>query len=339
MKKETKEIIKKEKEFVETVPAETKSRSDAYYYSVNEIKTQIDMLHKIYTQIMQKDKHYGIIPGCGDKPTLLKAGAEKIAFAFHLVPSYTITKTDLPRNHREYEIICMLSHQGIILGEGVGCATTMEKKHRYRSGEIITTELVDKNYWVAKRNNDQEAMRGMARGRFAKKIETGEWYWAIHSGKIENEDIADQYNTVLKMAKKRALVDAVLTVTAASDIFTQDIEDMDIGDNTNLNPKQLAKRESVRQAQNNKKNEEEKSEASNNIPINAEINKEIINNAIITWENYFNKTEVESKIKVKEIILKHYGIKFTDYNQIDKKQAEGVAHTLLEEVEVGGEVI
>jgi len=28
------------------------------------------------------------------------------------------------------------------------------------------------------------------------------------------------------MAKKRALVDAILTVTAASDIFTQDIEDM-----------------------------------------------------------------------------------------------------------------
>jgi hypothetical protein len=36
---------------------------------------------------------------------------------------------------------------------------------------------------------------------------------------------ADVANTVLKMAKKRALVDAVLTVLGASDIFTQDIED------------------------------------------------------------------------------------------------------------------
>ena len=35
----------------------------------------------------------------------------------------------------------------------------------------------------------------------------------------------DQYNTVLKMAKKRSHVDAILTATAASDIFTQDIED------------------------------------------------------------------------------------------------------------------
>ncbi len=33
-------------------------------------------------------------------------------------------------------------------------------------------------------------------------------------------------NTVLKMAKKRALVDAVLNISATSGIFTQDIEDM-----------------------------------------------------------------------------------------------------------------
>ena len=43
---------------------------------------------------------------------------------------------------------------------------------------------------------------------------------------MPNEDLADQYNTVLKMANKRSLVAAVLNSTAASDIFTQDIEDM-----------------------------------------------------------------------------------------------------------------
>jgi hypothetical protein len=43
---------------------------------------------------------------------------------------------------------------------------------------------------------------------------------------VENEDIADVFNTVLKMGKKRAFVDAVLSATAASDIFTQDIEEM-----------------------------------------------------------------------------------------------------------------
>ena len=41
-------------------------------------------------------------------------------------------------------------------------------------------------------------------------------------------------NTVLKMAKKRALVDAALMVGSLSNIFTQDIEDMDLtGGSTN----------------------------------------------------------------------------------------------------------
>jgi hypothetical protein len=43
--------------------------------------------------------------------------------------------------------------------------------------------------------------------------------------KVEYDNPADYFNTCLKMAKKRALVDAVLTSTAASDIFTQDIEE------------------------------------------------------------------------------------------------------------------
>ena len=38
----------------------------------------------------------------------------------------------------------------------------------------------------------------------------------------------DMDNTVLKMAKKRALVDAALMVGSLSDIFTQDLEDIDL---------------------------------------------------------------------------------------------------------------
>jgi hypothetical protein len=44
------------------------------------------------------------------------------------------------------------------------------------------------------------------------------------TGRIRNPDIFDQVNTVLKMAKKRAHVDAVLNF-GFSDKFTQDIED------------------------------------------------------------------------------------------------------------------
>ncbi len=44
-------------------------------------------------------------------------------------------------------------------------------------------------------------------------------------------------NTVLKMAKKRALVDATLLVASLSDIFTQDLEDMDLDGQQDSNQK------------------------------------------------------------------------------------------------------
>ena len=55
------------------------------------------------------------------------------------------------------------------------------------------------------------------------------------SGRVENEDIADVYNTVLKMAKKRAHIDAMLTATAASDIFTQDLDETTLRPETTNN--------------------------------------------------------------------------------------------------------
>jgi len=47
--------------------------------------------------------------------------------------------------------------------------------------------------------------------------------------RYKNQDAANVANTLLKMAKKRALVDATLSATRASGMFTQDLEDIEIG--------------------------------------------------------------------------------------------------------------
>ena len=44
--------------------------------------------------------------------------------------------------------------------------------------------------------------------------------------KYKNQDAANVANTILKMAKKRALIDATLSATRASGVFTQDLEDI-----------------------------------------------------------------------------------------------------------------
>ena len=152
-----------------------------------EVRQQVNQIQYLMQQVLKSGEHYGVVPGTKGKPTLFQSGAEKIAYMFHLVPSFAVHKTDLGAGHREYEVTCTLTSRdnGEVMGYGMGTCTTLESKYRYR------------NKWV----NNQKVRE-------------------------DNPDIADTWNTVLKMAKKRAFVDAVKSTTAASDIFTQDVEDL-----------------------------------------------------------------------------------------------------------------
>jgi hypothetical protein len=145
---------------------------------------RVNIVHEVMRKVMRENTHYGTVPGCGKKQVLLKPGADLLAMTFRLSPEYRIERHDLDNGHREYEVTCVMrGPDGTVVGEGVGSASSMERKYRYRYGE--------------------------------------------DGAKIENEDIADVFNTVLKMAKKRAHVDATLTCTGASDMFTQDLIDED----------------------------------------------------------------------------------------------------------------
>lgn len=211
----------------------------SYALPLSEIKAQVNLIQHVMKEIMKENEHYGIIPGCGKKATLLKPGAEKIMMAFRLSNDTEIERIELPREHREYSVKCTLySPEGQRLGTGVGSCTTMEGKFRFRVGGGEVTEIpVTKAYWDAKKEDIGKANKilktianaaGLDGDKFGtKKNEAGQWVITTFSGeRIEHDNPADYYNTCLKMAKKRALVDATLTTTAASDIFTQDIEDM-----------------------------------------------------------------------------------------------------------------
>jgi len=135
---------------------------------------------------------------------------------------------DLEGNHREYRTtVTMYSSNGQKMGMGVGACSTMEGKYRYRTGEkTVTDKPVPKEYWSLRKTDAPKAQALIGAGNSTKKV-GNDWFITEGGGdKIEHDNPADYYNTCLKMSKKRGVVDAVLTVTAASDIFTQDIEDM-----------------------------------------------------------------------------------------------------------------
>lgn len=198
-----------------------------FMLGLNELKTRANMVSKIKAEIMRNGTHFGVIPGCGDKPTLLKNGAELLCMAFKLAPDAKVEIADLGNGHREYTVTTTLTiiTTGVPVATGLGSCSTMESKYRYRN--VADYELTGQDIPKDYKNKKNEYRK---QGFGAKKV-NGEWVWVRFkdSAKAENPDIADTYNTVLKMASKRSLVDAVLKATGGSCEFTQDIEDMGFG--------------------------------------------------------------------------------------------------------------
>jgi len=205
--------------------------------SAGAIREQVNLIQEVMKSVMEgptKDNptgvHYGIIPGTGNKPSLYKAGAEKLSLVFRLRPIMNdgadITVVELGAGHREYRVKChIIDARGNEIATGVGSCSTMESKYRYRNSsdyEIIGNDIPKD----AKERKDEYRKQG-----FGMKKVDGVWCWVKYKNdaKVENPDIADTYNTVLKMGKKRAYVDGILSATAASDIFTQDVEDLPPG--------------------------------------------------------------------------------------------------------------
>lgn len=190
---------------------------------------QVRLIQEVMRDAMKSGEHYGVIPGCGDKPALLKPGAEKLALTFRLAPRYAVERIDHPAGHREYDVTCALYAitTGRFLGEGVGTASTLESKYRYRRAERKCPKCGKETIIKGKADYGGGWLCWQKRGGCGAKWRDGDK--EIEGQvveRVEHPDPADHYNTVKKMAKKRAFVDACLTATAASDIFTQDLEDM-----------------------------------------------------------------------------------------------------------------
>lgn len=211
------------------------------------LQTRVTQVQKCMKDVMKEDLHFGVIPGTAKKdkdgkfvdgkPTLLKPGAELLCMLFQLAPVYDLHR-EFDGDHLTVFATCTLKSQqtGAVIGEATGIASTKESKHRWRKVGRACPEC---GATAIKRSGFEN--RG---GQFAGKKG---WYCHDRAGgcgarfddpddpaiidqpneRQENPDPADQWNTVEKMATKRALVAATLTATAASESFTQDLEDFD----------------------------------------------------------------------------------------------------------------
>ena len=150
---------------------------------------------------------YGKVPGI-EKPFLMLPGAQKIMSRYITRPEYEVINSveDWDRGLFSFQIKCVLRlmSDDRVVGEGIGSCNSFEEKYRYM--------------WVTEKKLE-------GRKPLAKRTKKGR-YGVYTEYKLERKDLASVHNTILKMAKKRAVVDASLTLSNASEYFTQDIEDM-----------------------------------------------------------------------------------------------------------------
>lgn len=176
--------------------------------SAMEVVQHAAAVQEVMNAVMKPNVHFGKIPGT-DKPTLYKSGAEVLCMSFRIADEYHVEDLSTADMIR-YRVTCVGKHQvsDVVLGSGMGEASTGEEKYKWRSAVCL--------------EEFEATPAAMRRVKFGKK--KGGGFYKANQVRTEPSDLA---NTVLKMACKRAKMAMVLNVTAASDIFSQDLEDLD----------------------------------------------------------------------------------------------------------------
>lgn len=182
--------------------------ADAGRMGVTEVLAHVTAVQHVMRAVMKEEVHYGRIPGT-DKPSLYKQGAEVLCLAFKIAPRYRVEDLSTADTAR-FRVICEGVHSptGTVMGEGLGECSGAEEKYRWRKAVCV--------------EEFEGLADGLRRVKFGRK--SGGGFYTVNQIRVDAADVA---NTVLKMAKKRALIDMVLTVTAASDMFNQDLDDLD----------------------------------------------------------------------------------------------------------------
>ena len=177
--------------------------------TLREDMKKISQWQQLVQSSLKEGHDYGTIQGTS-KPTLYKAGAEKIVMLGKLRSTFDVLDStkDWEKEFFQFEIKCNLWIGEMILTQGVGLCSSKEDKYRYR--------------WLSENKIPSNVNKaGLVYKERPSKYGKGTY----KTYRVENDDVCSIANTILKMAKKRALVDAALLVGSLSELFTQDIED------------------------------------------------------------------------------------------------------------------
>jgi hypothetical protein len=183
-------------------------------------------------ELMNEGTDYGKIPGT-EKNTLLKPGAEKLCTLFGLSKRFILVEhvedwrgDQFGEPFFNYLYRCGLYRGEYLIAEADGSCNSRETKYRWRQGERLCPGCEKPAIIKGKAEYGGGWLCFTKKGGCGAKFnETDERITSQQIGRVANPDIADQVNTIQKMAQKRAMIAATLLAVNASEFFTQDLED------------------------------------------------------------------------------------------------------------------
>lgn len=175
-------------------------------------------------EVLKENVDFGKIPGAGDRKTLFKAGAERVCAGFGLRAEYEVIESECDHNREiPYSLVKWVA-AGRKPGRDDEARLKAEGTHRNKK----TRDGWEWQEKVAEEGFALGLYRYVVRCRlYLGEREVGQGVGSCSS--LESKYIRaprDAENTILKIAKKRAHVDSVLTTVGLSDRFTQDVEDI-----------------------------------------------------------------------------------------------------------------
>lgn len=211
-------------------PSQLSGRARLSAVVLKEEVEQRQLLGQYVKACMVEGADFGKIPGT-DKPTLLKPGAEKLVALFHCEPRFELVKdqcvTDFEKGFFKYTFRCsIVGPNGAVLAEGYGSANSREARYRWRTAKRSCPSCGSNAALLTSKQKGGGFFCWAKKGGCGATFAEGDTRITNQQlGRVENEDIADLDNTILKMAKKRAQVDGAIALARCSDMFTQDLED------------------------------------------------------------------------------------------------------------------
>ncbi len=124
---------------------------------VQQIMGKIAQFQSVVQKTLKKEHDFGVIPGTGNKPTLLKPGAEKILMMMGVSSEYELIEKvqDYERGFFAYTVRCILKRNGEMITQGLGHCNTREK--RYQSDKQDPYTLANTCLKMAKKRSQIDA--------------------------------------------------------------------------------------------------------------------------------------------------------------------------------------